>query len=289
MRGTESAYAKLNLCLDVTDRLPDGYHNIRSIMQSVDFHDDVELISGPGEWQVESDLNYLPTGSTNLAARAAIAFREATGQGPTGGRIRLRKRIPVCGGFGGGSSNAAAVLRLLNRLCGHPLSWEELEALGFRLGADVPFCIRGGTMLAEGKGERLTELPSFAGRSIILCRPDFSCSTPELFRAIDRQKMRIRPDVTGMEQAIRSGSTRGVAQRLFNVFEEALPRKQSDTVWELRDALLDTGALGAVMTGSGSGVFGVFDSEESAAAALPRLRVQGVDCRLTRTTGRLTR
>lgn len=287
MNGSERAYAKLNLCLEVTERLPDGYHGIRSIMQSVAFHDSVSLESGGTEWVVRSDLSYLPTGETNLAARAARLFREVTGQGPEGGVIRLKKRIPVCGGFGGGSSDAAAVLRLLNRLCGCPLSWEELESISLRLGADVPFCIRGGTMLAEGKGERLTPLAPFAGQGVVLCRPEFSCSTPELFRAIDRQKQRLRPDVAGMEKAILAGDVRGVGQRLFNVFEAALSRKQSETVWELRDALLDSGALGAVMTGSGSGVFGLYPSPAAAQAALPRLREQGIECHATQTTERL--
>lgn len=288
MRYEEAAFAKLNLCLDVTEKLPDGYHAVRGIMQSVDYHDDVVLEPGDGEWTVQSDLSYLPTGPTNLAVRAALLFREVTGLGPTGGVITLTKRIPVCGGFGGGSSNAAAVLRLLNRVCGSPLSWDELETVGLKLGADVPFCIRGGTALAEGKGEILTPLPDFAGRSLILCRPDFSCSTPELFRAIDRMKMHIHPDVGGMQRAVESGDTQGVARRFFNVFEEALPRKHSDTVWSIRDALLDSGALGAVMTGSGSGVFGMYPDEETAAAAIPKLEADGIFCRLAHTTGQIT-
>ena len=288
MKYEESAYAKLNLCLDVTGLLPNGYHSLRGIMQSVSFHDDVVLEPGGEEWVVNSDLSYLPTGGTNLAARAAVLFRETTGMGPTGGVITLTKRIPVCGGFGGGSSDAAAVLRLLNRVCGSPLTWAELETMGLTLGADVPFCIRGGTALAEGKGEILTPLPDFTGRSIILCRPDFSCSTPELFRAIDRRKMHIHPDVSGMQKAIETGDTAGAARRLFNVFEEALPRKHSDTVWGIRDALLDSGALGAVMTGSGSGVFGIYPDGATAAEALPKLRADGLDCYLCETTGRLS-
>ena len=284
---TERAFAKLNLCLDVTEKLPDGYHGVRGIMQSTDFCDEVTLAPGGEGWTVSANLNYLPTGETNLAARAAILFRQETGLGPTGGVITLMKRIPVCGGYGGGSSNAAAVLRILNRACGDPLSWEELELLSRPLGADVPFCIRGGTALAEGKGEVLTPLPDFAGRALVLCRLDFSCSTPQLFKALDRLKLRIRPDVTGMEKAVREGDTDGVARRLFNVFEEALPKKQSDTVWELRDALLESGALGAAMTGSGSGVFGVFGDERTAAAAAEHLQAQDIRCELAHTTPRL--
>ena len=284
---TERAFAKLNLCLDVTEKLPDGYHGVRSIMQSTDFCDEVSLEPGSGDWTVTSNLGYLPTGDTNLAARAALRFRQETGLGPEGGTITLLKRIPVCGGYGGGSSDAAAVLRILNRLCGNPLSWEELELLSRPLGSDVPFCVRGGTVLAEGKGELLTPLPDFSGRALVLCRPDFSCSTPQLFKALDRLKLRIRPDVTGMEKAVREGDTGGVARRLFNVFEEALPKKQSDAVWELRDALLESGALGAAMTGSGSGVFGVFPGEEEARAAAESLRALGFRCDAARTAARL--
>ncbi len=287
MSLTELAFAKLNLCLDVAERRADGFHEVRSIMQSTDFCDEVTLEPGTGGWTVESDLSYLPTGETNLAARAAVLYRQETGAGPDGGRIRLKKRIPVCGGFGGGSSDAAAVLRIMNRLSPSPLRWDELEALSRPLGSDVPFCVRGGTARAEGRGEVLTPLPDFAGRELLLCRPDFSCSTPLLFKALDRLKLRVRPDTAGLERAAAVGDTVGVARRLFNVFEEVLPKKQRDTVWELRDAMVEAGALGAAMTGSGSGVFGVFPDGETAAAALIALRDKGIRCDRAKTTGRL--
>lgn len=283
----ETAGAKVNLCLEVTGRLPDGYHGVRGIMQSLEFGDTVELEPGDGPWQVRSNLYYLPSGEDNLAARAALLFRRLTGLGPEGGTITLTKRIPVCGGFGGGSSDAAAVLRIMNRLSPSPLRWDELEALSRPLGSDVPFCVRGGTARAEGRGEVLTPLPDFAGRELLLCRPDFSCSTPLLFKALDRLKLRVRPDTAGLERAAAAGDTVGVARRLFNVFEEVLPKKQRDTVWELRDAMVEAGALGAAMTGSGSGVFGVFPDGETAAAALIALRDKGIRCDRAKTTGRL--
>ena len=287
MTEQDRAFAKLNLCLDVGEKLPDGYHAVRSIMQSTDFCDEVRLTPGEGHWQVESGLSYLPTGETNLAARAALLFREVTGLGPAGGRITLTKRIPVCGGYGGGSSDAAAVLRIMNRLSGSPLSWEELEEISIPLGADVPFCIRGGTALAEGKGEKLTPLPDFAGRALVLCRPGFSCSTPQLFQALDKRKIRIRPDVAGMRRAAEEGDAEGVARRLFNVFEEGLPKKQRDTVWEIRNALLSAGALGAAMTGSGSGVFGLFPDGDMAGEACRVLGEAGIEAHPAQTTGRL--
>ena len=283
----ETAGAKVNLCLEVTGKLPDGYHGVRGIMQSLEFGDTVDLEPGPGPWQVRSGLSYLPGGGENLAARAAVLFRRLTGRGPEGGVITLEKRIPVCGGFGGGSSDAAAVLRLLNREYGFPLSWTELETVSLELGADVPFCIRGGTALAEGKGERLTPLPDLAGVHVVLCRPDFLCSTQELFRAIDRLKLRLKPDVSGMVKAVEEGDLPGIARRMFNVFEAALNRSQTDQVQALKSALLDGGALGAAMTGSGSGVFALFGDGASAESAAAGLRGLGVRAEHTVTSGRL--
>ena len=282
----EPAGAKVNLCLEVTGKLPDGYHGVRGIMQSLEFGDTVELEPGDGPWQVRSGLSYLPGDGENLAARAAVLFRRLTGRGPEGGVITLDKRIPVCGGFGGGSSDAAAVLRLLNRAYGSPLSWAELEEVSLELGADVPFCIRGGTALAEGKGERLTPLPDLSGVHIVLCRPGFLCSTQELFRAIDRLKLRLKPDVTGMMKAVEDRDLQGIARRMFNVFESALSRSQADQVRNLKSILLDEGALGAVMTGTGSGVFALFGDPASAEAAADRLRAQHIRAEHTVTTPR---
>ena len=284
----EPAGAKVNLCIEVTGKLPDGYHGVRTVLQSLEYGDTVELVPGPGPWQVRSGLSYLPGGEENLAARAAILFRRLTGLGPEGGVITLEKRIPVCGGFGGGSSDAAAVLRLLNREYGRPLSWSELETVSLELGVDVPFCIRGGTALGEGKGELLNPLPDLAGVHVVLCRPDFLCSTQELFRAIDRLKLRLKPDISGMVKAVEDRDLPGIARRMFNVFESALSRSQADKVRNLKDHLLDGGALGAAMTGSGSGVFALFGDAASAETAAETLRSMGVRAEHTVTTPRLT-
>lgn len=283
----ETAGTKVNLCLEVTGKLPDGYHGVRGIMQSLEFGDTVDLEPGDGPWQVRSGLSYIPGDGDNLAARAAVLFRRLTGLGPEGGVITLQKRIPVCGGFGGGSSDAAAVLRLLNREYGFPFSWSELEEASLELGADVPFCIRGGTALAEGKGERLTPLPDLSGIHVVLCRPDFLCSTQELFRAIDRLKIRLKPDVSGMVKAVEEQDLQGVTRRMFNVFESALNRSQAEQVRDLKGLLLDEGALGAVMTGTGSGVFGLFADPDSAESAAARLRTLRIMARHTVTTPRL--
>lgn len=282
MAITERSYAKLNLTLDVTGRLPGGYHSVRSIMQSTDFGDVLEIFPGKDGWRAESNVRYLTTGSGNLAVRAALLFREATGRGPEGGLIKIQKNIPVCGGLAGGSGNAAAVLRALNREFGGRMSDEELRCLGERLGSDIPFCISGGTMLAEGRGEMLSPLPPLPDCGIVICRPDFSSSTPELFAAMDKLRLKMHPDYKGMTAALEAGDLGGVAQRLFNVFEAALPRRQAGLVAEMRGKLLDLGALGACMSGTGSAVFGIFADYSAAQLAYETLREQEISCFLCR-------
>lgn len=284
MTISEKSYAKLNLCLDVTGTLPDGYHSVRGVMQSTDLADSIEICPGGDEWRAESNLRFLPTGGTNLAVRAAVLFRRETGLGPEGGVIRLNKKIPVCGGLAGGSGNAAAVLRALNREFGASLGEEELRRLGVQLGADVPFCVSGGTMLAEGKGEVLTPLRALPECSVVICRPPFSSSTPELFAALDRLRVKMHPDLSGMLAAIDAGDLGGMARRMFNVFEAALPARQRAMVDETKLALLDLGALGACMSGTGSAVFGVFPDAESADAAFFALRGEGRTCFVCKTT-----
>lgn len=279
---TERSYAKLNLTLDVTGLLPGGYHSVRGIMQSTDFGDQLTICPEGDRWQAESNLKYLPTGGANLAVRAAELFREATGKGPEGGLIRIEKNIPVCGGLAGGSGNAAAVLRALNREFDGGLSEEELRRLGEKLGSDIPFCISGGTMLAEGRGELLTPLPPMPDCGIVICRPNFSSSTPELFAAVDKLKLKMRPDTDGMMAALKAADLEGIARRVFNIFEAALPRRQAAMVAETRCALLDSGAMGACMSGTGSAVFGIFADYAAAAEAHSALRDQRITCFLCR-------
>ena len=279
---TERSYAKLNLTLEVTGLLPGGYHAVRSIMQSTDFGDELIIEPGGNEWRAESNLKYLPTGGANLAVRAALLFREATGKGPEGGLIRIEKNIPVCGGLAGGSGNAAAVLRAMNREFEGGLSEAELRRLGEKLGSDIPFCVSGGTMLAEGRGEALSPLPPLPDCGIVICRPNFSSSTPELFAAVDKLRLKMHPDTDGMIAALEAADLEGVARRMFNIFEAALPRRQAAMVAEARGALLDQGALGSCMSGTGSAVFGLFAGYSAAAEAHAALLDQGMTCFLCR-------
>ena len=279
---TLPAPAKLNLTLDILGSRSDGYHEMRMVMQSVSLADRVTLELGPaGGVRADSGLGFLPKDRKNLAVSAALAFYEALGQEPPGLRITLEKKIPVCAGTAGGSSDAAAVLRGLNELSGAGLSPETLAEIGARVGSDVPYCVLGGTMLAEGRGEVLTPLPSLPACSIVLCKPAFSISTPVLFQAWDRQKRRLRPDTDGLITALDAGDLPGIAQRVYNVFEAVLTANQRREIDRIKNALIQSGALGAAMTGSGPTVFGIFDREDLAKAAADQLAEQYSEVFLT--------
>ena len=281
------AYAKLNLSLDVLSKRPDGYHDLCMVMQSVEHHDDVSiLLNTEGRFYAQSDRHYLPNDERNIALKAARLFLEATGHGGMGASVRLRKRIPVCAGLGGGSSDAAAVLRALNEHFGRPLSCAELEQLGVQLGMDVPYCIAGGTMLAEGRGEVLTPLASLPETDVVICKPDFPISTPELFRRIDSRTSRCRPDTAGILVALERGDVKGLSRRMFNVFEDVLDRRAGD-INSIKSMLLGFGAYGAVMSGTGSAVFALFPDAEHAKWAADSLRPLHRETYVTKTISRL--
>lgn len=264
---TVRARAKLNLSLDVLGKRPDGFHELRMVMQSCTLADEVSVqLAGPGDFSAHTNRAYIPTGDKNVAVKAARAFYEELGV-PGGARIRITKRIPVCAGLGGGSADAAAVLRALNELHGGALDELRLRSAALRAGSDVPFCLLGGTALAEGRGEELKQLTPLPPTYAVICMPHFSCSTPELFRRIDARRSRCRPDTAGLLEALEAGDVRGVARRMYNVFEDVLDRRAAKTVSELKFVLLDNGALGAAMTGSGSAVFGLFPGETEARRA----------------------
>ena len=258
------AYAKLNLSLDVLDRRSDGYHEMRMVMQTVTLSDALRLETGTGRpLSMRSSLGFLPADERNLAAAAALRLCAETGADCGGLSIELDKSIPVCAGLAGGSADAAAVLRGLNRLLGLGLPPERLEAIGARVGSDVPYCVRGGTALAEGRGEVLTTLP-------------------ELFARLDGCRIRRRPDTAGLLAALAAGDLAGVARRMYNVFEDVLPERRGAEVQRIKNALVQQGALGASMSGTGSTVFGLFDREEAARRAYELLQESYRDTFLAR-------
>ena len=283
----EKAYAKLNISLDVTERRADGFHDMCMVMQTVSICDELELRpTDAGRIQVKSNFSFIPGDERNLAAKAALGFFEAVGKQGQGLLITLQKSIPVGAGMAGGSADAAAVLRALNRLYGAPLTADGLETLAARVGSDVPFCVRGGTALATGRGEKLEALPSLPACKFVVCKPDFSISTPELFRKLDQTGLRCHPDTAGILAALRDGELEPVARRMYNVFEEVDDRRLR-TVREIKSVLLDCGALGAIMTGTGSAVFGVFRPDADCSAAVAALRAEHGFCREARGVDRL--
>lgn len=271
MAYTEPAYAKLNLTLDILGRREDGYHDMRMVMQSIDLQDLVTVTpqAEPG-FTLTTNLPYLPRDGGNIAVKAANQFFQDNRLPVLGMSIDIKKNIPVCAGMAGGSSDGAAVLRLLRRHCLPELPQGQLEETGGRVGSDVPYCVRGGTALAEGRGERLTDLPPLPPCFLVVCKPACSVSTPELFGLVRTKRLRCHPDTAGLLSALEHGDLEAASHRFYNVFEDVLPRRYSQ-VFEIKGALLERGAMAASMTGSGPSVFGLFRDEEPARQAAEAL------------------
>ena len=278
-----TAYAKLNISLDVLGKRDDGYHEMRMIMQSATLTDDIGIkLTRDARFTVHSNLRYLPRDERNIAAAAAKLFFERIGERELGAELTITKSIPVCAGLGGGSSDAAAVLLALNSHMGSPLSTEEIMKLGGELGSDVPFCIMGGTALASGRGEVLTPLPPLPTCDVLIIKPPFPISTPKLFAELDCKETKRRPDTDGIIAALERGDAAGVSRRMYNVFEDVLPPNCGE-IHVIRNKLVHAGALGACMSGTGSAVFGLFLDHKEAEAALRELREDYRQCHLVET------
>lgn len=283
MTGTGFAYAKINLSLDILSKMEDGYHNLLTVMQSVTLCDEIYVECVPGEGvSAETGVLYIPGDERNIASKAALAFYKHTGISGYRTSIKIKKRIPVCAGLGGGSADAACVLRILDGMFETGLERSMLEKLGGGIGSDVPFCVRGGTVLAQGRGDVMMDLQPIPKCYIVICKPPFAFSTPELYELINCEKIRARPDTAGIVDSLKRCDLNGVARRIYNVFEDILPRGARD-IADIKYALLDHGALGAVLTGTGSAVFGIFDKADSARLAYDRLRAGYEDCFLCET------
>ena len=270
---TESAFAKVNLTLAVTGRRPDGYHTLETVFQSVSLCD--RLVLERQEMGLSLDEAAGIPAEENIITRADKLLRsEFPALG--GVRVRLEKNIPAEAGLGGGSADAAAYLRGMNRLCG----------LAERLGADVPFCIRGGTALATGIGERLTPVESRLPLWMVICKPETGCSTPAMYRRIDEMGERLRQRFTAGDavRALETGDLQGLCGSLYNVFEEAADLPEAETI---RGEMRQSGALAAMMTGTGSAVFGIYPDEQTAAAAANVLQESrwAVCCRSSEAAG----
>lgn len=280
------AYAKINLGLDVLGRLPNGYHEVKMVMQTVDIWDELTFtkIAGPDLKKrvltdtetvdrkaqdmgvmLTTDAGELPVDQDNLICKAVMLMREEFGF--SGGvKIHLQKNIPIAAGMAGGSTDAAATLRGINELFELGASDEKLMELGVRIGADVPYCVIGGTALAEGIGEKLTRLKAAPQCTLLVVKPDLNVSTKEVYRALDAQEEIMHPDIDGMVEAIRNGSLDGVVSRLGNVLEPVTVQ-QCPAISRIRNIMDTQGADGSLMSGSGPTVFGIFADAETAERA----------------------
>ena len=268
----EPAYAKLNLTLDVLGKRDDGYHDLQSVMQTISLRDDIEIDIGTGKpWRLHCSDEDIPCDETNLAWRAAKVFFDALMLEPNGIEIRITKRIPSQAGLGGGSADAAAVLRALNRHYDSPLSILALAELGSRVGSDVPFCVVCGTAMVEGRGERLRKLPDMPDCVFVVCKPAFSVSTPELYRKLDQTVIAHHPNNMAMESALLSGDLTKVAQEVYNVFDSVVTADHLELNY-IKSICNSYGSLAQQMTGSGSAVFAIMPSFEYAAVVCAMLK-----------------
>lgn len=274
-RITKEAYAKINLGLDVLRRREDGYHEVRMIMQTVGICDTLVFIKReePGIF-LQTDREGLSTGEDNLIWRAAklLFDREGVEQGV---EIFLQKRIPIAAGMAGGSTDAAATLMGLNELFSLGYSTEKLMELGVTLGADIPYCVMGGTALSEGIGEVLTRLPMPPQCVLVIAKPDIDVSTKFVYENLHADRLFCHPDIDGMTEAVKAGDLKGITDRLGNVLETVtIPRYP--VIDQIKQEMKRVGAEGALMSGSGPTVFGIFLKEMSAKEAAKRIREQGL-------------
>lgn len=265
------SYAKINLSLDILGRRENGYHDLAMVMQTVSLCDEISISFQGERLSVSSNLSFLPTGEKNLAVKAAHLFYEALKEPAPPMHISMEKKIPVCAGLAGGSGNAAIVLKILNEHHETPFTVKDLCQIGEKVGSDVPYCIIGGTAFVEGTGELITPLSSLPPCYIILCKPNFPISTPDLFHTVDSIKIKHRPDTKGILQGMEEGDLTSIACRMFNVFEQALTSRQQFMIEEIKSVFTDKGALGASMSGSGPTVIGLFSQKEKATLAYDAL------------------
>lgn len=288
MTHTEKAYAKLNLSLDVSAKRADGFHDMTMVMQSISLCDELTVSTNErGYFYASSNFRFIPSDEKNLAVKAAKVFFEHAGMPHMGAEINIEKNIPAGAGMGGGSSDAAAVLRALNRITGKGFTAAELEEMSCEIGSDVAFCVRGGTQLAKGRGEILSNLPPMPDCRILVCKPSFSISTPELFKKLDAIKLRMHPDTDGLISALESGDCSELCRRMYNVFEDVDDRRMR-TVAEIKNRLLDYGASGSIMTGTGSAVFSVYLKDADFDTIVPLLRKEYGFAALAAPTGEIT-
>lgn len=270
------AHGKINLGLDVIRKREDGYHDVRMIMQQVGLYDGIDIkrlglcTDGNRYIDIETNLRYLPVNENNLAYKAAALLMDEFDIQESI-HIKIKKLIPVSAGMAGGSSDAAAVMKGLNRMFGLRLSKKELMERGVKLGADVPYCIMGGTALAEGIGDILTPIKDMPPCYIILAKPGINVSTKMVYTELHAEKIENHPDIDGLIQSIQDGDLYGMAGKMGNVLED-VTEKMFPVISEIKETMLSLGAVNSMMSGSGPTVFGIFDDKEKAKHAYDALK-----------------
>lgn len=259
MNLTIKAYAKINLFLDITGRLPNGYHTLNTVMQQINLYDNVTVKRTESEINVKCDNPAVPCYEKNIAYRAAAKFFAETGI-TDGASIEIEKKIPLEAGLGGSSTDGAAVLSALNELYGKPITDEKLIEIGAVLGADVPFCLTGGTAVCNGIGEKIRKVPCKKDYTLLIVKPDFSCSTALAYGQYDRAPIQPREGFEKLIEQLENGCE-SWCDGVYNVFEQLY---RDPKIYAITEQLKSLGALSAALSGSGSAVFGVFKNSGSA-------------------------
>ncbi len=275
-------YAKINISLDIVGkRESDGYHLLKMIMQNIDLYDEISIEKQKKDITISCNKSYVPTDSRNLAYKAASLFKE-TYNIEDGVHIDIVKNIPVSAGLAGGSTDAAAVLKLMNKIFKVNASNEELMELGLKLGADIPYCINGGTALCEGIGEKITSLPAFKDKILVLVKPSFGVSTKEVYKAFDLDKVRVHPKTENLIEAMEQDNLYYVASNMKNLLENVTLRKHNILI-KIKEEMNKYGAVGSMMSGSGPSVFAFFDDMLKAQKCYEKMRENHREVFLTRT------
>lgn len=264
------AYAKINLGLDVVRRLENGYHEVKMVMQTVGIYDVLSFERAESGIVITTDSGELPTDENNLIYKAARLMFQHYGI-KAGVHIHLQKNIPIAAGMAGGSTDAAATMKGINSLFDLGCSLEELMTLGVKIGADVPYCIMGGTALAEGIGEKLTALAPAPDCFLLVAKPDINVSTKYVYEHLDATGVEKHPDIDGMVKAIEEGSLQGIVERMENVLE-SVTIPAHPIIDTIKNRMQELGALRSLMSGSGPTVFGIFVEKEKALCAYEKLK-----------------
>ncbi|MDU5109994.1 MAG: 4-(cytidine 5'-diphospho)-2-C-methyl-D-erythritol kinase [Clostridium sp.] len=275
------AYAKVNISLDVVGKREDGYHLLEMIMQSIDLYDEIKIEKTKSNIVIKCNKQYVPTDERNLAYKAAKLFMEEYNIN-SGVEINIKKNIPVCAGLAGGSTDGAAVLKILNKIFNINASEEELMKLGLRLGADVPYCIKGGTALCKGIGEDVTELHSFKDKILVLVKPPFGVSTKGVYQEFNLSKVRSHPNTELLINAIKDDDLKLVCNNMKNLLENVTLKKHKVLI-NIKEEMKGFGAVGSMMSGSGPTVFAFFDDMLKAQKCFEKMKNKYNDVFITRT------